>query len=787
MYDAAEGKISEAQAQLGLDSLARISNKQQIRDHWYRKAMLTNHTVSLSAGGNKYAFYGSLAYTGDRGTAIGGSNNQYKLNLRQDYDLHERIKVFLITDQTHTEVYNQRAMQPNAWFLPYQMFTDPQGRPAEMSYLQTVTGEQKANFEQRTGVNLDYIPLDEVGRGYTKTQSRFSRLTGGVNFKLLEGLSFQGTYGWIRSNDNSIYFDNEDSFSVRKEVANFTTPAAFTGGAPVHVLSNEGGHFRNSHWQQQNWTVRNQLAYGLATNEKEHQLDMLIGQEAQEHFSQYSTTMVRGFHEMLQTYQILDYQQLSTVGVSGAIMPNSNGRSILSGNFFEQSEDITRFSSYYANLGYTFQRKYTLNGNWRIDESNLYGKDKSAQNRPVWSVGGRWDLIRENFLAGQSAIGQLAIRLTYGITGNSPSPGSSASTDILRAAVNPQYPTGRGLVLSVPGNSRLTWESTQNLNAGIDFAVMNDRLSGSIDLYRKQTEDLIGSLPVNMFTGISAVVGNLGDMENKGIELTLRSRQIETGDFSWHTMLNMAYNKNILTKINLGFAVTTAANMIGMPFYEQHPAFLMYAYEFAGLDEMGDPLIRLQDGTTTKAPNEALAEDLRFMGTYQPVWSGGMSNTFRYMGVYLDVNMVANLGHVMRNNINTLYTGGRITSNVHADFAKRWRQPGDEALTNIPSYVAAANLSGSRRDVRHYTLADINVLNASFIKIRDIALSYELPARWIRHIGTERLNFRAQMSNLMLWKANDKGIDPEFQPASGNGTTFPVNQRTFALGLQASF
>lgn len=788
LYNEQRGIITPQQATASLDSLARISNRQQVGDLWYRNAMLTNHTVSMNAGGNQYSFYGSLAYTGDRNTVIGDRNNQFKLNLRQDFKFNERLRMFLITDQTNTAARGKRSIQPDRGFLPYQLFRDADGSPLSMSYMRTVTGEQKTDFERRTGVNLDYVPLEEIQRGYTHTASRFSRVTGGVVLSLLKGLQFEGTYGLIRSNDNAIAFDDEQSFGVRLEVANFTTPAPIPGGTPVHVLSNEGGHNRNSQWSQQNWTVRNQLSYQLNSHNDVHQLNVLAGQEAQEQFSQYSTTLVRGFHEMLQTYQLLDYHRLSTTGVPDAIMPNSNGRSLLSGNFFEQSEDRTRFSSYYANAGYTFARKYTLNGNWRIDESNLYGKDKSAQNRPVWSIGGRWELGRETFMAQQKLVGQLALRLTYGITGNSPMPGSSASTDILRAQTNSRYPNGRGLVLAVPGNSRLTWESTRNLNAGVDFSLLSSRLRGSVDIYRKRTQDLIGSLPVNMFTGISAVVGNLGNMENKGVELMLNSRNMQTSDFSWTSLLNLALNKNKLTKINLGYAVTSAANMIGTHFYEDHPAFLMYAYEFAGLDDTGDPLIRLQDQSVTKAPNVAMAEDLKFMGTYQPVWSGGLSNSFRYKGVGLEVNMVANLGHVMRNNVNTLYTGGRLTSNVHADFANRWRRPGDEDQTSIPSYVAADNLSGSRRDVRYYTLGHINVLNASFVKIRDITVSYDLPAEWVRQIHTRRLSLRAQVSNIMFWRANKEGIDPEFQPAAaGNGSVFPVNQGTVALGIQAAF
>lgn len=787
LYNGARGVITDQQARHSLDSLARINNNGQIQELWYRNSLLNNHTVSISGGGHQYSFYGSAAYTDDRSSVIGDRDNEFKLNLRQDYILNERFRFFLITDQTHGQFANKRAIQPGRDFLPYQLFENENGDPLSMSYQRTVTGEQKLDFEQRTGVNLDYVPLNELDFGHTKRSSRHSRLTGGIAISLLEGLQFEGIYGLIRGNETMHSFDDERSMGVRLEVANFTTPAP-AGGQPIHVLANEGGHSRNSQWIQQDWTLRNQLSYKLALQEKKHQLDVLAGQEVQEQFSEYNSTLVRGFHEMLQTYQILNYDQLSTTGVPNAIMPNSNGRSLLNGNFFEQSELRTRLLSYYANAGYTFDQKYTLNANWRIDQSNLFGKDRSAQNRPIWSIGGRWDLGREPFMSSQTVIDQLALRLTYGLTGNSPTPGSSASTDILRAVNNNKYPNGRGLLLAVPGNSKLTWESTESVNIGLDFSLLSRRLSGSIDVYQKKTENLIGSLPVNMFTGISAVTGNLGNIENKGIELMLTSQNIKSDHFSWGTLLNLAYNENKLTKINLGYGITSADHLLGTNFYENYPGFMLHAYDYVGLDELGDPQIRLQDQSITKERNVAMADDLKFMGTYQPVWSGGLSNFFQYRGIGLTINMVANLGHVMRNNVNTLYTGGRLTSNTLSSFSDRWKSPGDEARTQIPSYVVTDNLSSSRRDVRYYTFGDINVLDASFIKIRDVALSYALPSHWTEKIHTRNLSIRAQVSNLMFWKANDQGIDPEFQPAfSGNGSAYPVNQGSFSLGVQASF
>src|SRR5690606_15824442 len=133
-----------------------------------------------------------------------------------------------------------------------------------------------------------------------------------------------------------------------------------------------------------------------------------------------------------------------------------------------KTEVQSRFTSYYANAAYTYNGKYSVNGSWRIDQSNLFGLDKSAQNRPVWSVGGKWLLSSEDFMANVNFADHLALRVTYGITGNSPVPGTASSYDIMVAQTSPNLPGSTGVGISTPGNPKLTWESTETINIGLD-------------------------------------------------------------------------------------------------------------------------------------------------------------------------------------------------------------------------------------------------------------------------------------------------------------------------------
>ena len=792
LYNRSRGLISETQANASLDSLANINNAGQIQKYWYRNALLANHTVSVRGGGAVHAFYGSLAYTNTQSNRPGEKNQSYKINARQDFNFSKWLQLFVITDLTQTNTSSPRNITIDNRFLPYQLFVDEAtGKTLSMPYKRSLSDSLRLAYEARSKVSLDYNPMDEVNYGYTKGDALVARATAGVTAKLVKGLRYEGTFGYIRSSNKTTDFDDERSYTVRAELAQFTVAPTATS-TPIYYLPNKGGKYSVANNADRNWTVRNQLVYDYAWNGRKHQLTILAGQEAREQLSTGSRSTVRGYNEDLQTYATnLNWDTL-TKGMAGTVWPIASSRSTLANDNFAQTEIQSNTVSYYANTAYTFNRKYTINGSWRIDESNLFGRDKSAQNRPVWAIGGKWLAGNEAFLQPARWINQLALRITYGITGNAPAPGTAASYNILGATTGVGYPNGVGLALASPANRELTWESTQTTNLGIDFSFLSYRLSGSIDLYQRKTDNLLGNLQTNGFTGFATITGNYGNMENKGVELSLNTLNITTRNFSWRSLLVMAYNKNKLTNLNVYGAANTGASRVSAGTVVGYPVFSIFSYDFAGLDTLGDPMVRLQDKSVTKAINVTKADDVIFSGTYQPVWSGGVTNMFSYKGFDLDVNIIYNLGHVMRRDVNSAYTNGRFIpsagtgfslGNPHAEFNDRWRKKGDEAFTNIPSYVPLTSTSTSRRNVAYYTAGNINVGSASFIKIRDITLAYNLPKHLIARIRTDAIRLRVQLSNLMLWKANKWNIDPEFQNAASGTRSMLSGQGTITFGV----
>lgn len=781
--------LSPAAVDAQLNALAATDNRSQINDLFYRDALLTNHTVSLSGGSEKYSFYGSAAYTGVQNSTPEDENNTYKVNLRQDFKFSDRIQMYLITDLTNNTSSSKRYVSPTTMFLPYSLFKDDNNNNISMPWLYFPEAD-RALFESKSLIDLNYSPLDEANTGYSKNNGMLARINTGLDVKLFKGLKFQGVYGLVKGNTKSKSYNGDESFIFRRELAQFTQ--AGTGSAkPKYFLPERGGILDINNSLQESWNVRNQLTYDESFSNQKHQITALVGQEIRKRFVTSNGSTVRGYDEQLQTYGLVDYATLASTGMPTPVLLKGSGNNKLDDPFFSTGEVDVRFRSYYANLGYTYNQKYTFNASGRLDQSNLFGKDKSAQNKPVWSVGGAWMVSNENFMSSQKWIDRLNVRATYGLTGNAPVPGGAASFDIFAAQTNAIFPGGRGLVLTTPGNQSLSWESTKTFNVGVDFSVFK-RITGSVDVYNKKTDNLIGDLVVNPFTGFTTIEGNQGALKNKGLELSLNSFNIKSRDFTWRTLLTVGYNKNEVTDLYSKTAITTGAGKVSQRFVEGYSAYSVFAYQYAGLNNAGAPQIKLEDGTVTATRNLAKPEDIVYMGSFQPKWTGGLSNSFKYKDFGLQFNAVYNLGFVMRRDVNRFYFGGRLvpdvgsftTGNVHSEFADRWKKPGDELLTDIPAYIGAKT---DTRELNYYYLADKNVVDASYIKLRDITFSYSLPKQLISSIKVEGVSFRAQVSNIMLWKANDYGIDPEFQSAAAGTRNMPSNQKTITLGAHVTF
>jgi len=779
-YDRYRGIISASTAKTKLDSLAAIDNASQIKNLFYRDAATMNHTLSVSGGGKVYTFYASVNYIKLQSDTPGQTDNRYKINLRQDFNFNKRFQAYLITDLNNTTTSSTNLTIPGSDVVPYQLFQSANGDPMIVNSLGLYSDSLRMDYQARSHVNLDYSPLGDASQGYTKGTSLSGRIVAGARVNLIKGLRFEGTYGYNVLSTNLRDVLDQNAYAVRTELMNATVSPTLTS-VPVYYLPTSGGRLTTVNGLTKSWTVRNQLVYDLNFND--NQITALFGQEATSSTPVTSWAIYRGWDDQLQVSRPVDYAALAA-GITGTVP----GNTFTLGNNLGGGEGvITRTTSYYSNVSYSYLKKYTFNASWRIDQSNLFGFDQSAQNRPVWSTGGKWAIGREDFMKQLTWLDKLDIRATYGITGNAPIPGQAASFDILAAQSNVNYVTGAGLVLNTPANKKLTWEETVTYNGGFDFGIFQDRLSGSFDAYIKKTSNLIGFLPVAPLNGYSSVIGNLGNMENRGVELGLNSVNIASKSFLWSTGFTFAYDKNKITHLDYTSPITTGAGMINARYLQGYPAFTTFAYNYAGLNSSGDPQIRLANGTLTSAPNSTVAADVLYMGTSQPVWNGGLSNNFRYEDFQLGINVSYSGGNVLFRNSNTYWGGNGVlyTDNISPDFLNRWQKQGDEATTQVPRFASTATIANNR-DINYYMFANTHIINGAYAKVRDITLSYSLPKAFVNSINIQGITFRVQVNNIMLWKANSYGIDPEFITSTGD-RILKTGQGTVTLGAHVTF
>ena len=519
---------------------------------------------------------------------------------------------------------------------------------------------------------------------------------------------------------------------------------AFTTPMGSSVAASEG-YVSNSFQRYASYTFTHTIEYRKKV--KGHNFSALLGQE-----SIFSRSRSFGVFTEGQT----DPRQLRLTDGTSIAIGN------LSDSFAEES-----FNSFFATFAYDFDGKYFLDASYRADGSSKFAPGHRWGH--FYSVGGMWDLKKENFLKDVDWLDVLQARATYGLVGNSTGAGSYDYYGLF--GTGSMYNGQSSMGISNPSNSTLTWEKVGSFNAGVSFGFL-DRVVLNVDAYRRKTTDMLMEIPFSYTTGFGGGMGNIGAMVNKGFDADVNVKILKSNDFDWTFKANVNYNKNEITELFAGRDEYIIANT-GMKLEVGKPYGEFYNVEYAGVDPRdGKPMWYDKDGNLTKVYNEE--RDSKFTGKQRfAPWSGGFGTSFSWKGLSITADFAWQAGKYMINNDNYfLKNANQGTSfNQSVDMLNIWTKPGD--ITDIPKY-------GEQVQFDTHLLED-----ASFLRMKNLIVQYSFPEKWMK--ATKGIqNAKVFFVGRNLFTATKfSGYDPE---PDINLVKFNYpNTRQFVFGMELTF
>ncbi|MBL7828156.1 MAG: TonB-dependent receptor [Saprospiraceae bacterium] len=430
------------------------------------------------------------------------------------------------------------------------------------------------------------------------------------------------------------------------------------------------------------------------------------------------------------------------------------------------SEDNYSFLSYFGRARYNFDRKYLFNASARVDGSSRFGENKRYAFFPAFSAG--WVASEEDFLTDNSTLSFLKVRASWGQSGNA----DIGNFRALGLYAPGSYNGGSNYTPEQIANPDLTWEKSTELDFGIDWGLFNNRISGEIDYYIKNTNDLLQEVPIPATTGFRTQWRNIGELENKGWEFTVNSNNL-VGEFKWTTSFNIALNKNKVVALADGQDIiddggSRYLNVVKVG----SPIGVFYGAEYAGVDpDNGDALwyVHEEGGDPNATTNDYSEANFVELGSPLPDLIGGIGNTFSWKGLTLDVRFQGVSG-------NQIHRAGDIFMSCNAcwfdnqtrDQLDRWQNPGD--VTDVPE----ARLGYSNGDIGR---SSRYLSDGSFLRLKNVTLAYDLPANLLR--GVRSIRLYATATNLLTFTKYD-GWDPEVT------TDFLANNTTYGIDFYSA-
>ncbi|MEH6680805.1 MAG: TonB-dependent receptor [Sediminicola sp.] len=720
------------------------------QDLLFRDAMVQNHQIGLSGGHDKGNYYIGLNYFDQDGIVKNTSNNKYNVRINLQSNPLERLMVKANINLT---------------------------RESTKAPLLSIGSNENAG-PLNSSIQFDpTLPsgLDENGRYYLNSSIALDN-----PMALIEGIT-----------DNTISTRLYGSLSTEYKFTDHVTATVRLGG--------EINNSRNDFYRDR------QTIEGLATNgigritsmEYTHWMaEYLLGYENQ--FSEKHDFSLLGGA----TYEVFD-ERIVEAG-SGDFLSDVTGTDLIQSGDGDGLDEVVsgriknQLNGFLGRMTYGYDNRYLFTASFRVDGSSRFSDDSKYGFFPSGSLG--WRISEENFMKDLFFINDLKLRIGYGQLGNQGINNFETRATLI-AGENVIFGDKviRGAVPARLPNPDLKWETTEELNVGLDFGLVRNRISGSIDYFDRTTSDQLFIQPLPSVIGFSSVRTNLGKVRNSGVDFSLRSTNILNDKFSWNTAINLSYLKNEVTQLPQDQQELLGGEVVGgfitqYTIVREGSALQSYfGYEVNGIFQEGDDISNSatpSPGYTAGMPRfvdhnndgNIDADDRVVLGDPFPDFSVGFNNNFKYKNLFLDMYWVGVLGieTLDANVLESIYPTNGLRNSLSKYYLDRWTP--ENPSSNLPSGIDPNLYSGG------FAINSLTVSDASFARLKNVTLGYDFPSP--EKIGLSSLRIFISADNL-LTITDYQGYDPEAS-ATGNGVgkvsynTYPL-ARTFRLGLNVEF
>ncbi|MBC8047617.1 MAG: TonB-dependent receptor [Fimbriimonadaceae bacterium] len=658
----------------------------------FQQAVSSTTDFSASGGTENFLYYTSFGYSLQEGIMLGNAGNRLSALINLDAKLTPKLKIGQTLNLARS--INNDIPDDNSFQTPLQIVAEPGIVP----FIDTVTGDY-------TNPPTALYANPYADFQYTKGEITTFRTIGNffAELQLLPSLTLRGEAGGDITNLTQFYYTSDKS----------------------SIGQSSGGLGESYSARVQVFNSKLYFNYNK-TFDSVHAINFTPGVE----YLKYDdfTTIVEGTG--------FPNEKLQTLASASTI---TNGSSTIS---------YYRFLSYFARLNYVHNNKYLLNLTGRVDGSSRFGANNKYGFFPSASAG--WIITNEKFLKNSTTLSFLKLRASYGITGNA----EIGNFNYLGIYGVGSYGEDPALYPSTIANPDLTWEKTAQTDVGVDYGFFNDRLNGEIDYYIKNTSDLLLDVPVPATSGYSIQTQNIGKLVNKGFEFVINA-DIFDNDFKWNTNFNIAFNKNEVTELANGQTIIDygASDFMNVVMVGQ-PLGVFYGAEFAGADpDNGDGLWYVNaPGGGEETTNDFTLANYVIVGDPNPDFFAGMSNSFSFKGIQLDVNLQGVYG----NDINLqgdffMSSNASQYDNQTVDQLEAWQEPGD--ITDVPENRLLFDNGTQSRSSRYLS-------DGSYLRLKNVTLSYTFPSATIRKMKMNNLRVYASSYNLYTL-TNYRGWDPE--------------------------